>query len=282
LIGSLTSAVVVGAVLLAMNQAGTVYTKKNLPKARVDVKQLTTMDHVRTGQYLEDTTSYYVLLLGKREKVSEGLLQPGQPNDIEAGRYLVNAEGVIVYRCDPAVNGTLKEQDNGEKVNNKFDAPKTELIALIIDGILDRQLPWNLVLLGVLIALTLELSGVPALPFAVGVYLPLSSSFPVFLGGAVRWIAEKLRPSSDDAGDSSPGVLLGSGYIAGASIATVIVAFLEFVPGALEKMSMAKFLEKIPINNQPWIDSNLPTFVAFGLLMAILLIVGSERFGKKS
>ena len=81
----------------------------------------------------------------------------------------------------PAV-GKLDAQDNGDKIGNKFQAPKTQLFALIIDGIFDRNLPWELVLIGVLIAVTLELSGVPSLPFAVGVYLPLASSVPITLG----------------------------------------------------------------------------------------------------
>ena len=57
---------------------------------------------------------------------------------------------------------------------------------LIIDGVLDAKLPWDLVLIGVLIAITLELVGVPSLPFAVGVYLPLAASTPIFLGGMIR------------------------------------------------------------------------------------------------
>ena len=65
----------------------------------------------------------------------------------------------------------------------KFDAPKATLMSYIIKGILDRELPWGLVLLGVMIAVVLELSGIPSLAFAVGVYLPLSSSSPIFIGG---------------------------------------------------------------------------------------------------
>ena len=59
-------------------------------------------------------------------------------------------------------------------------------MSYIIKGILNRELPWSLVLLGVMIALTLELSGIPSLAFAVGVYLPISSSMPIFIGGMIR------------------------------------------------------------------------------------------------
>ncbi len=282
LIGSLTSALVVGVVLLVLNQAGTVYTKNNLPNVKVEISKLAGVDHVRTGQYLDDTTEYHVLVIGKREQPDPHLFAPGTDlTKVGYGRYLVDDAGTIVYRCDPAVNGSLKTQDNGEKVPNKFEAPKTELMALIIDGILDRKLPWNLVLIGVLIAITLELSGVPSLPFAVGVYLPLSSSVPVFLGGMVRLFSEKLRKTKAESGDSSPGVLLGSGYIAGASIATVIVAFLEFSPSILASMDFSKSVEGIRIGDQSWTESSVPGSIAFGILILILGIVGTERFGRK-
>jgi hypothetical protein len=64
-------------------------------------------------------------------------------------------------------------------------------MSYIIKGILNQQLPWGLVLLGVMIAIVLEMSGIPSLAFAVGVYLPLSSSSPIFIGGMIRWLVDK-------------------------------------------------------------------------------------------
>src|SRR6202035_5888158 len=98
-----------------------------------------------------------------------------------------------------------------------YDAPKATLMSYIIKGILNRQLPWGLVLLGVMIAVVLEMSGIASLPFAVGVYLPLSSSAPIFVGGMVRWLVDSaLRKRSQGKalteeelaaeGDKSPGV----------------------------------------------------------------------------
>jgi hypothetical protein len=95
-------------------------------------------------------------------------------------------------------------------------------------------LPWTLVLLGVSIAIVLELCGVPSLPFAVGVYLPLSTSTPVFVGGLVRFVADRFGnranggSRSETESDMSPGVLLSTGYIAGGAIAGMVVAFLSF------------------------------------------------------
>jgi putative OPT family oligopeptide transporter len=271
LIGSLTSALVVGFTLLWLNQAGTTYSKRGLPDATVDVSKLTVKDHVRTGPYADDKTEYLVLNVGEGEKGSK----------VPPGRYYVSDAGKIVYLVDPAVNGKLKYEDADETKPEtqrtklrKYDAPKTQLMALIINGILDRELPWGLVLIGVLIALTLELSGVPALPFAVGVYLPLASSMPIFLGGCVRWFVDKVTKQTEAEGDSSPGVLLSSGYIAGGSIAALIVAFLNFAPEILKKIDLSDHVNKIPIMGEPWSESLIPAVGAFCVLIVVLAIVG--------
>ncbi|MBN9518732.1 oligopeptide transporter, OPT family [bacterium] len=266
LIGSLTSALVVGVTLLLLNEAGTIYTKNNLPKERIDPAMLTAKDRVRSGPYAGDTTEYGVLNVGESEA--------GAP--VPPGRYYVAADGTIAYRVDPAVNGSLKAQDDGTAVSNKFEAPKTRLMSLIINGILDQKLPWDLVLIGVLIAVTLELAGVPSLPFAVGVYLPLSASTPIFVGGLVRWLVDKVRNAPDE-GDTSPGVLLSSGYIAGGSIAALVAAFLVFIPGAEAAIDLSKAVEHVVLNGTAWPESNVPVVAAFVLLVAVLFAVGARR-----
>ena len=271
IIGSLTSALVVGLVLILFNQVGTVYTKNGLPPVTLDPGKLTQTDRVRTGQYAaEDPAEYKVLLYGrgKTEVLPDGLVVSGDPAALAPGRYLVAADGKIAYRCDPAVTGTLTKQDNGETVLFKFEAPKTQLVVLIIDGILDGELPWDLVLIGVVIAVMLELCGLPSLAFAVGVYLPLSSSVPIFVGGMVRAVADRLRNRPDE-GDSSPGVLLGSGYIAGGSIAALIAAGIEFFPSLKEAINLAP---AVLGHKEP--ESDWQVSAAFGLLALVLLVVG--------
>ena len=109
-------------------------------------------------------------------------------------------------------------------------------MSYIIKGILNQQLPWGLVLLGVMIAIVLEMAGIPSLAFAVGVYLPLSSSSPIFIGGMIRWLVDKyLRVKFRNKElteeefvaetDKSSGVLMASGYIAGGALAAVFIAF---------------------------------------------------------
>ncbi|HVK12086.1 MAG TPA: OPT/YSL family transporter, partial [Gemmataceae bacterium] len=275
LIGALTSAAVIGFVLLQLNNAGTTYTKKigqEAESVKIDVSTLTATDHVRRGHYSADATEYRVLNIGENEKYFVGDVR------VPAGRYFVGDDGKIVYRSDPAVNGSLKEDDEGNKETLKFEAPKTRLMQLIIDGVLDANLPWDLVLLGVLIALTLELVGVPSLPFAVGVYLPLAASTPIFIGGMVRWLADKLTRRTEAEGDKSPGVLLSSGYIAGASIAVMIVAFFNFSDTIPAMLDLSKN-EGVPAAFRTALGEHgdAITLAAFGLLALILLVVGARK-----
>jgi len=188
---------------------------------------------------------------------------------------LVDDNGRIVYLVDPGINGRLKKHDNGDPVSNKFDAPKTRLMALIIDGILKQSLPWELVLIGALIAIVLELAGVPSLPFAVGVYLPIASSVPIFLGGALRWGIDRMKRQSAEEADMSPGVLMSSGYIAGGAIAGVVVAFMGFSGSLTKALDLAAPREDgTTILPGWWIASNWPSMTAFGVLIIVLLLTG--------
>lgn len=282
LIGALTSALVVGLVLIAMNEANSTYSK-NAVATYQDLQVETAglaKDRVHSGPYVEDQAEYFVLNIGRAE--TDAVLPPG--------RYLIDAEGKPKYLVDPAINGSLKVDDEGNDVTkNKFDAPKTVLMQLIIDGILDRRLPWGLVLLGVLIAVTLELSGVPSLPFAVGVYLPLAASTPIFVGGVIRWLVDAIRGNrSGEEDDSSPAVLLSSGYIAGGAIAAVMISFMNFRPWILDKIDFAAKPVAEGLTNKSWFagllpewwfESTSPALVAFGILCLVLLVVGASKRG---
>jgi putative OPT family oligopeptide transporter len=283
LIGALTSALVVGLVLLALNEANTTYSKnavKPYKDIKLDVEGLP-RDNVHSGEYSEDKNQYYVLNLGRAET----------DKAVPPGRYLLDEQGTPVYLVDPAINGSLKQDDEGRDVSkSKFDAPKTVLMQLIIDGILDRRLPWGLVLIGVVIAVTLELSGVASLPFAVGVYLPLSASTPIFVGGIIRSLVDSFhRVPKDKEDDSSPSVLLSSGYIAGGAIAAVLISFLNFRKEWLEALDLSnwlgweengKMLAEQGDVYRSFLFSNGPALIAFGALAVVLLIVGLLR--KKS
>jgi OPT family oligopeptide transporter len=121
---------------------------------------------------------------------------------------------------------------------DKYPAPQGTLMATLVKGILSFNLDWQFVLVGVFIAIVIELCGIKALSFAIGLYLPLSTTLPIFIGGAIRGIAEwrnkkqniHVAPEEEDLGK---GNLFATGLVAGGAIAGVIVAFLS----ASEKIS---------------------------------------------
>src|SRR6266508_2738961 len=227
-------------------------------------------------------------LKGPQANSDSGLYRPYHKTDTTggpAGRYLVNDQGVPVYLADPGINGIHKTRPDGSQVD-KFKAPKATLMSYIIKGILDRRLPWGLVLLGVFIAIVLEMSGIPSLAFAVGVYLPLSSSSPIFIGGLVRlmvdkWIAKKYagmdltEEQLTAEGDKSPGVLMASGYIAGGAIAGIVIALLTELP------LMKNFNEWIAMKSahNPFFTgapSDWLSLIPFAILITLLYLTGRE------
>jgi uncharacterized oligopeptide transporter (OPT) family protein len=264
LAGSITSALAIGWILIWLNEASTVYSnaQENMPKLQkpLDVARLT-----ETAKAPGDSQLYHVW------RATEGNDEQASP-----GKYLVDDAGRVRYLVDPGINGHVDHRPNGMKVQ-KYLAPKARLMAIITYGILSRKLPWSLVLIGVSIALVLELCGVPSLPFAVGVYLPLSSSTPIFAGGLIRYLADKWGRSSDaaaqkeSASDMSPGVLLSTGYIAGGAIGGLVVAFLSFSNTIPKYLEAAGASLRLP----PWDSISL---AAFGGLVAMLVAVGLGRW----
>jgi putative OPT family oligopeptide transporter len=286
LIGATISALALGPILLKLNSAGSVYVP-----VTTTTKGLTT-GGVQPGEKANVST------LHRRERI-EGTLAEGaadnkeyfvwhrqDPSGGNAEKYLVDDSGTPVYFVDRGINGSIRTLPNGQDVP-KFDAPKATLMSYIIKGILGGKLPWGLVLLGAMIAIVLEMSGIPSLAFAVGVYLPLSSSSPIFIGGLVRWLVDKwiarkhahLRLTEDQLiaeGDKSPGVLMASGYIAGGAIAGILIAFLAGVPSmAAFNKSIEHFGESNPLRNGA--SSDLLSLIPFLVLIVVLYLTGREK-----
>ncbi len=107
-------------------------------------------------------------------------------------------------------------------------APQATLMKLVIDGVIDQSLPWGLVGIGVGIALAAELARIPSLPFAVGVYLPLSTMTPIFLGGLLRWLLTRRADPARAEERTDRGVLLGSGFVGGEGLLGVGLAGAAF------------------------------------------------------
>jgi len=234
LIGAAASALVLGPILLQLNSVSTVYVPIDQIEpglhAPADLN-LTHSEKLSGAQAKDDPRIYRVW-------------QRNSPVHGNAEKFLVDESGAAVWFVDPGINGTHETRPDGSEVR-KYDAPKATLMSYIIKGILDRKLPWALVLFGVMISVILELCGVGSLAFAVGVYLPISSSTPIFIGGLVRGLVDrKMRQelkahglSEEELaaeGDKSSGVLMASGYIAGGAIAGIVIAFLAGAFGELD------------------------------------------------
>ncbi|MEP6924642.1 MAG: oligopeptide transporter, OPT family [Pyrinomonadaceae bacterium] len=295
LVGALGSALVLGPLLLTLNNSETYYQKveASSPLANYHVAEdklfrqngQLQSETVANGKYKAiDTSSYRVW-------------QNTDPQEGQIGKYLINNQGQPVYFVDPGINGVIKKDEEG-KALTRYDAPKATLMSYIIKGILSQQLPWGLVLIGAMIAIVLELTGAPALAFAVGLYLPISTSAPIFVGGLVRWgvdlyLKRKLaRQNLTEEQiiaetDKSNGVLLASGYIAGGAIAGILVALFSL------DFSYLKYLKDFKDRSLEWAKISNPFFeganadllatLPFLALAVFLYFVGREMLmrGKK-
>lgn len=109
---------------------------------------------------------------------------------------------------------------------NPLPAPQATLMATVIKGLLSQNLPWGLVIAGMGIAAVVELCGVRSLPFAVGAYLPLSTTAPIYIGGLVKWFVDKRKKNGGEESEIGPGALFSSGLIAGGAITGIIIAIM--------------------------------------------------------
>ncbi|MCS0614910.1 oligopeptide transporter, OPT family [Massilia kyonggiensis] len=274
LAGALASALILGPILLKLNDAGTVYVPaaQVAPHIKTDATALTETAQLQGPQAASDHATY---------KVWQKTDTVGGP----AGKYLVRADGSLAYLVDPGINGQYHTRPDGTEVK-KFDAPKAVLMSYIIKGILDHQLPWTLVLFGVMVAVVLEMSGVASLAFTVGVYLPLVSTLPIAIGGIIRWMVDRRNnklPQYQDmneeelqaAGDRSSGTLLASGYIAGGALAGIIIAITAGVMTDFDD-AMNKWAEAA----NPFFagaSADLLSILPYAAICVLLYVVGREK-----
>lgn len=231
LLGTIASALVLGPVLVLLNSASTVYVpaERVAPELHVEMAAISEsrVEKLPVTQFPDDQRTYRVWY-------------KTDSNDGPPGKYLIDDSGRAVWFVDPGINGRFAERPDGSQVV-KFYAPKATLMSYIIKGMLGGQLPWTLVIAGVMIAVVLELCGVSSLAFAVGVYLPISASVPIFMGGMIRWVADRRKykdtaratacASSPPEEGEEPGVLFASGYIAGGALAGILIALALGVLG---------------------------------------------------
>ena len=316
LVGALASALVLGSLLIFLNSTRTYYQK--VDPASVEGRTVVTepMLFRENGQYKSEKAK------GKYsdDDATYRVWQNTEPQAGQVGKYLVDTQGHPVYFVDPGINGVLKKDENGNDLE-RYDAPKATLMSYIIKGVLGQNLPWGLVILGAMLAVTLEVCGVPSLAFAVGIYLPISTSAPIFVGGIVRyavdiWLKRRLagREMTEEQiiaeTDKSNGVMLASGYIAGGAIAGILIAVFAVwklsINGTIwlsdklhAEIDMSKSTQGLSIPDvfavwakkfNPFVDAgyggwaDILALIPFVILAVVLYMVGREIWlaGRKS
>ena len=255
--------------MLALNAAGTHYTNKEICR----------MTNCRVPEMLRANGPASPMRTTPTNTASSTSARTTTNPDVKAGRYLVDEAGNPAYRTDVPINRQRRRWTTARRRPN-VRGSATQLFALIIEGILGGKLEWRLVVIGVLIAVAMELAGVSALPFAVGMYLPLSASSPIFVGGMLRWLVGSLRgkSASEAEAETSPGVLLSSGYIAGGTLCGLIVAFFVFLPDRFNRaLDLGRDWGGMRRENAGEAGGPGPVLI----LAAILLWVGGARHLRK-
>ena len=159
--------------------------------------------------------------------------------------------------------------------STELPAPQATLMKMIVEGVMGGNLPWTLVFAGAFIGIVVEVLGIPVLPFAVGLYLPIHLSTPMMIGGLVRLFLEKKKGMDEKAKKDmiDNGVLYCSGLIAGEGLIGILLAVFAIIPMA--DGSLGDFLGTI-ISGTP-INSNIGGLVFFALLPATLFKVTIGR-----
>lgn len=154
--------------------------------------------------------------------------------------------------------------------SSELAAPQATLMKTVIEGVLQGDLQWGLVLAGAALALTAELLGVPSLPFAVGIYLPLATMTPVFVGGVIRhFVEQSAKIKGDNSARKERGILFGSGLIAGEGIVGVIVAAYAFFAGKPEGLNIL-------------LPDSLSDIISLGVFILLVIFLIHRAIGRKA
>ena len=158
------------------------------------------------------------------QDLKTGFLLGATPKKQQTGEII----GTIVAAL--TIGGVLLLLDNAWGFGStEISAPQATLMKMIIEGVMHGNLPWALVFMGVFIAIFIEILGIPILPVAIGLYLPLELSVPIMAGGILRYFIDRKKKSDNNNQESSSGVLFCSGLIAGEGLIGIILAIFAVV-----------------------------------------------------
>ena len=128
----------------------------------------------------------------------------------------------------------------------KLAAPQATLMATIIKGLLAQNLPWAPVLVGVFLAFMAQMAGAHALSWAVGAYLPLSTTFPIWIGGMMKALVDKITHRKEES-ELSSGMLYSTGLVAGGSLGGVLIALVAFIGDSVLHMENPTLIERLDL-----------------------------------
>ena len=242
IIGAVSSILVVGATVLLVNSA---FTKIN--PIKLEGMKVTPEMKVESQKQI-DGQMYQVI-------------DPNDPSISLNIRYLAREEtGIIEKQLEYGIG------------SEDLAAPQATLMATVIRGLLDQRLPWTLVFFGIFITIVIELCGVKGLPFAVGLYLPISISTPIFIGGLTRYfIDQRFRKAKEgEDPEAAPGMLFSSGLIAGGAICGLTIAILT-------GLDLDKMLKIGPSLLGSLAHNNLFGMFAFAVMLGLLVFTAIER-----
>ena len=163
--------------------------------------------------------------------------------------------------------------------SNDLPAPQAILMKMIVEGVMGGNLPWNLVLSGVFIAIVVEVLGIPVLPFAIGLYLPIYLSVPMMLGGLLRWFLEKRKYSSDKvkANVVQSGVLYSSGLIAGEGIVGILLAVLAIIPIGVDEKGVTLYVSNAIDFSEKFSIGQIGGLICFAVILFTIYLFATKE-----
>ncbi len=194
------------------------------------------------------------------QDLKTGFLLGSTPKKQQIGEII----GVLASSL--AIGGTLYLLDNAWGFGSEeLGAPQATLMKMIVEGVMNAELPWGLVIVGACIAILIEVIGIPVLPFAIGVYLPVQLNACIMVGGIIRLCFDKMKKEENKKKEIvNDGILFCSGMIAGEGLVGILLALLA-VFGVAEAMDLSKIM------NLPTVVSNIGSIVVFGLIILVLM-----------
>ncbi len=175
-----------------------------------------------------------------------------------------------------AIGGTLYLLDSAWGFGSEeIAAPQATLMKMIVEGVMGGELPWILIIIGALIAVVVEIVGVPVLPFAIGIYLPVQLSVCIMIGGLVRLFFDKMKNEEKKSKATSDGILFCSGMIAGEGLIGIVLAVLAI-------FGVDKFINVSGMLNLSSGVSQILSLVVFALVIVSLLMFSVFKKQKKA